>query len=137
MVRTRPPPTPSIAPSHTLTLALTLALTLTLARALTRALALPPITLPPRLRHHRYRTNYSMAEPLLWGRGKGCSFVTEPCIGGPSGTMTGMCTDSSATGCTADYRSKGVCNLRSWPSAVTPAYFADATLGGAIAQVRA
>ena len=67
-----------------------------------------------------YRANYSTAEPLLWGRNKGCSFLSEKCVGGSSGTLDGFCTVSlspsppqpaGAYGCTPGHRSKGYCDL--------------------------
>ena len=84
-----------------------------------------------------FRANYSVAEPLLWGRGKGCSYVTSPCVsGGGTAALDGMCTSAGATGCTADYRARGYCNLVTYPEDLPLAnqYFADPKLGGAVTQ---
>ena len=84
-----------------------------------------------------YRANYSVAEPLLWGRGEGCTYITEPCVGGPSGTLHGMCTTAGETGCTADYRARGSCNLATYGSDL-PSQFqhfeGNPTAGGAFAE---
>ena len=34
-----------------------------------------------------YRANYTYTEPLLWGRGQGCDFVQQPCLGGTAGVI--------------------------------------------------
>ena len=84
-----------------------------------------------------FKPNYTLAEPLLWGRGMGCAYVTEPCVGGAtSGTQHGMCTVTNEQGCTADGRARGVCNLVTYSSDLpTPyQYFSDATLGGSLAE---
>jgi hypothetical protein len=63
-----------------------------------------------------------VAEPLLWGRGKGCAYVTERCVGGADGPLDGFCDANGATGCTADRRAQGVCNLVTYTSDLPAAY---------------
>lgn len=79
-----------------------------------------------------YRANYANAEPLLWGRNKGCSFLSEKCVGGSSGTLDGFCTVSlspsppqpaGAYGCTPGHRSKGYCDLETKSSDIAPAAY--------------
>ena len=67
-----------------------------------------------------YKANYTFTEPLLWGRGQGCAFVQEKCVGGAAGTQHGFCETAlapsaphpaSSTGCTPGHRAKGYCDL--------------------------
>ena len=80
-----------------------------------------------------YQSNFSLAEALLWGRGKGCAYVQSPCVSDNGATLlAGMCAVSNSVGCTADRRAKGGCNLVTWngPLPAQFQYFNDPTLGG-------
>ena len=57
-----------------------------------------------------YKANYSMAEPLAWGRGAGCEWLHEPCVDGSGGTQRDFCATAGVQRCTADHRALGVCN---------------------------
>lgn len=100
------------------------------------AAILSPLTLAALEDSGWYRANYSMAEPLLWGRNEGCGYVTERCVSN-SGVLDGMCTtmdsdESSFFGCSSGRRAQGQCNLIRH-SADLPAqfqYFSDPRLGG-------
>jgi len=85
-----------------------------------------------------YKTNYSMARPLLWGRGEGCDWALEKCVGASSGTAVGFCDESTpADGCTPDHRVKGYCNLVNYGGGNLPTqyqYFTDTTKGGSLEQ---
>jgi leishmanolysin-like peptidase len=79
-----------------------------------------------------YKANYTASEPLLWGRNQGCSFVSEKCVGGASGTLAGFCTTglspspphpAGAYGCTPGHRSLGYCDLETKSSDITPAQY--------------
>ena len=69
-----------------------------------------------------FKTNYSVAEPLFWGRKQGCAFATEKCIVGGV-PKAGFCTDSSpANGCSPDHKARGYCSLSTYTSALPAAY---------------
>jgi len=76
-----------------------------------------------------------MAQPLVWARGRGCSFATGECVGS-SGTLAGFCESADDTGCTADHKAKGACNLISYTSDLPTSYQwfpSDPTSGGNLA----
>ncbi|KAK7199557.1 major surface protease gp63 [Novymonas esmeraldas] len=82
-----------------------------------------------------YKGNYSMAEPMMYGRNAGCGLLTEKCVlNGVSRFPAMFCGSANATNlvCASDRMSVGDCNLVNRPS-LPPRfqYFADATLGGA------
>jgi len=84
-----------------------------------------------------YTANYSMAHPLLWGRGKGCDWASEKCVCASSGTAAGFCDESSPTNaCTPDHRAKGYCNMVNYGGSLPTEYqyFTDATKGGSLVQ---
>lgn len=57
-----------------------------------------------------YQVDYSMAEPLTWGKGKGCSFVDGPCVsnnGNPS--FDEFCGSLTKSGCSYTSRGKATC----------------------------
>ena len=84
-----------------------------------------------------FKANYSVAEPLLWGRGKGCSYVTSPCVSnGGTTALDGMCTQTGAQGCTADHRARGQCNLVTYSTDLPTQYryFTDPKVGGSLAE---
>ncbi|KAK7199299.1 major surface protease gp63 [Novymonas esmeraldas] len=83
-----------------------------------------------------YKGNYSMAEPMMYGRNAGCGLLTEKCVlNGVSRFPAMFCGSASATKlvCTSDRLSVGDCNLVNYTSPLPPRfqYFADETLGGA------
>ena len=82
-----------------------------------------------------YRANYSMATPLLWGRRRGCAWLTERCLGSSAGPLAGFCDESSPlTGCSADRRARGYCNIRDHPADVPEPfrYFGEPKKGGSL-----
>ncbi|KAK7199506.1 major surface protease gp63 [Novymonas esmeraldas] len=87
-----------------------------------------------------YKGNYSMAEPMMYGRNAGCELVREKCVvKGVSQFPEMFCGSANATNlvCTSDRLSVGFCRLVNHPSPL-PAkfrYFANATLGGADANM--
>mmetsp|Transcript_40831 Transcript_40831/g.119200 ORF Transcript_40831/g.119200 Transcript_40831/m.119200 type:complete len:245 (-) Transcript_40831:8-742(-) len=83
-----------------------------------------------------YEANYTMAEPLLWGRLQGCSFVSSKCVDNGAALATPtptFCTTDGARGCTVDHKAVATCNLSPLSVAV-PAPFqyfpSDPTKGG-------
>jgi hypothetical protein len=56
-----------------------------------------------------YLPDYSIADPLGWGRNQGCSFATQGCPAWPSGSGY-KCAGELDKACLADYLSYGTCN---------------------------
>ncbi|KAK7199548.1 major surface protease gp63 [Novymonas esmeraldas] len=82
-----------------------------------------------------YKGNYSMAEPMMYGRNAGCEFLKKKCvINGTSRFPAMFCGSAHDTDlvCASDRLSVGLCNLVNYTSPLPPRfqYFADATLGG-------
>ena len=93
-----------------------------------------------------YRANYSVTEPLIWGRGLGCDFINEKCVGGSAGTQHGFCTvglapsaphPAAASGCTPGHRAKGYCDVETWSGDLPTAYqyfSGEPAKGGSMAE---
>ena len=89
-----------------------------------------------------YKANYSLSEPLLWGRDQGCDFVNEACVGSSAGIQRGFCdvaytgagSPAGAKGCTPGHKAKGYCDLTTYSGALPSQYqyFTDPTLGGSM-----
>ncbi|KAK7199250.1 major surface protease gp63 [Novymonas esmeraldas] len=82
-----------------------------------------------------YKGNYSMAEPMMYGRNAGCGLVTEKCVvKGVSQFPAMFCGSANRTDlvCSSDRLGVGPCNFAHHPSPLPPQfqYFSDATLGG-------
>ncbi|KAK7199458.1 major surface protease gp63 [Novymonas esmeraldas] len=82
-----------------------------------------------------YKGNYSMAEPMMYGRNAGCGLVTEKCVvNGVSQFPEMFCGSANATKlvCASDRLSVGDCDLFNHDLPLPPQfrYFSDATLGG-------
>lgn len=54
-----------------------------------------------------YKVSYDLAEKLFWGNGEGCSFAQDRCS---SWDRRYFCQEGGQSGCTADMRSKALCN---------------------------
>ncbi|KAK7199217.1 major surface protease gp63 [Novymonas esmeraldas] len=83
-----------------------------------------------------YKGNYSMAEPMMYGRNAGCGLRTHDCVvNGVSQFPEMFCGSAHDTDlvCASDRLSVGVCNLvnHDLPLPSQFQYFADGTLGGA------
>ena len=84
--------------------------------------------------------NYSTAEPVLWGRSVGCSFVNERCIDGDANQSDAhsahFCTVEGAGACTIDGTARGVCNKVAYGNALPTPYvhFEDPRHGAALQQ---
>ncbi|KAK7199298.1 major surface protease gp63 [Novymonas esmeraldas] len=83
-----------------------------------------------------YKGNYSMAEPMMYGRNAGCEFLKKKCvINGTSRFPEMFCGSANRSDlvCTSDRLSVGFCNLVNYDSPLPPQfqYFSNATLGGA------
>ncbi|KAK7199407.1 major surface protease gp63 [Novymonas esmeraldas] len=83
-----------------------------------------------------YKGNYSMAEPMMYGRNAGCGLVREKCVvNGVSRFPDMFCGSANATNlvCASDRLGVGECDLvnHSLPLPAKFRYFANATLGGA------
>ncbi|KAK7199332.1 major surface protease gp63 [Novymonas esmeraldas] len=83
-----------------------------------------------------YKGNYSMAEPMMYGRNAGCGLQTEKCVvKGVSRFPDMFCGSADATDlvCASDRLGVGDCNLVNYDSQLPRKfrYFANATLGGA------
>ena len=85
----------------------------------------------------RYRANWTMARPIVYGRGRGCAFAQDACVDRSSGVaQPGFCDVQGQQGCTNDARAKAYCNLASYASSLPSGYryFSnDPTLGGSTA----
>ncbi|KAK7199361.1 major surface protease gp63 [Novymonas esmeraldas] len=87
-----------------------------------------------------YKGNYSMAEPMMYGRNAGCELVREKCVVNGVSQFPDMFCGSAKRNklvCASDRLGVGECDLVNHPSPL-PAkfrYFADATLGGADAKM--
>jgi leishmanolysin len=83
------------------------------------------------LREGWYQANFTRAQKLDWGNGKGCSFVQQRCSLATWGAQY-FCAAANQEGCSADLRYRGVCNLATFGSALSPAfqYFANPNTGG-------
>ncbi|KAK7202118.1 major surface protease gp63 [Novymonas esmeraldas] len=83
-----------------------------------------------------YKGNYSMAEPMMYGRNAGCGLLTEKCVvNGVSRFPEMFCGSDNYADlvCTSDRLSVGDCNIVDHDLPLPPQfqYFSDATLGGA------
>ena len=93
-----------------------------------------------------YVADYSEAMPCAWGEGKGCAFVSQPCLSTPAfsrpvsnaatsefrasispvvlpGAEDTFCTSAGALACTPDRLGVGRCNAVDWGTAITPSTF--------------
>ncbi|KAK7199329.1 major surface protease gp63 [Novymonas esmeraldas] len=82
-----------------------------------------------------YKGNYSMAEPMMYGRNAGCGLQTEKCVvDGVSQFPAMFCGSVNATilVCASDRLGVGNCNVVNHDLPLPPQfrYFSDATLGG-------
>jgi leishmanolysin-like peptidase len=81
-----------------------------------------------------YTVNYSAAEPLLWGRGRGCGFVDQGC--GDILSSDPFCDNEVAGemfGCTQDRGSIARCNLVTLPDDVIADYrYLSGNSGGSL-----
>ncbi|KAK7199154.1 major surface protease gp63 [Novymonas esmeraldas] len=87
-----------------------------------------------------YKGNYSMAEPMMYGRNAGCRLMTEKCVvNGVSQFPEMFCGSANRTNlvCASDRMSVAFCSIINHPSPLPPQfqYFADVTLGGADADM--
>ncbi|KAK7199348.1 major surface protease gp63 [Novymonas esmeraldas] len=87
-----------------------------------------------------YKGNYSMAEPMMYGRNAGCGLVREKCVVNGVSQFPEMFCGSAKRNklvCASDRLGVGDCNLVNHPSPLPRKfrYFADATLGGADAKM--
>ncbi|KAK7199485.1 major surface protease gp63 [Novymonas esmeraldas] len=87
-----------------------------------------------------YKGNYSMAEPMMYGRNAGCGLVREKCVvNGVSRFPAMFCGSANATNlvCSSDRLGVGDCELGNHDSPLPRKfqYFANATLGGADANM--
>lgn len=58
-----------------------------------------------------YTPNYVMAEPMFWGKGKGCSFLEQTCIDTSTkqARFTEFCSARTSGGCSFTGGSKAIC----------------------------
>ncbi|KAL1514809.1 hypothetical protein AB1Y20_003895 [Prymnesium parvum] len=85
-----------------------------------------------------YVANYSLVDPLIWGRLQGCDFVTQKCVDNGVALQTAnptFCTVQNEFQCTIDHKAKATCNLYDFGSPLPAAfqYFSDPNLGGTVA----
>ncbi|KAK7199460.1 major surface protease gp63 [Novymonas esmeraldas] len=83
-----------------------------------------------------YKGNYSMAEPMMYGRNAGCRLRTHDCaVNGVSQFPDMFCGSANATNlvCASDRLGVGNCNIVNYDSPLPPQfqYFSSTTLGGA------
>lgn len=90
-----------------------------------------------------YKVDYSMAEPLVWGKNLGCLFAKNSCkawMGANGGSIEPFCdkmmgaSSSLKTGCTEDRTAVALCNLKEFTSALPEEYqyFDFPNVGGGI-----
>ena len=79
-----------------------------------------------------YTPDYSMADPLFWGKGKGCEFLDQTCYNKDAHEARfpdEFCSTRKASGCTFTGRAKAVCGTRNdyTDSLLSPSfnYFGD------------
>ncbi|KAK7201561.1 major surface protease gp63 [Novymonas esmeraldas] len=82
-----------------------------------------------------YKGNYSMAEPMMYGRNAGCGLVQDKCVvNGTSQFPSMFCGSANATNlvCASDRLGVGDCNIINYDSPLLPPfqYFSSTTLGG-------
>ncbi|KAK7199159.1 Leishmanolysin [Novymonas esmeraldas] len=86
-----------------------------------------------------YKGNYSMAEPMVYGRNAGCGLVTDKCVVNGVSQFPEMFCGSASTDmvCTSDRLGVGYCTVSTSTSALPPyfRYFSNSTLGGNDAQM--
>ena len=74
-----------------------------------------------------YSVNASMADELLWGKGMGCEFINGKCIdpdtGVAQGSNQGYFCSSSSKSCSLDLTAKSTCDVATFTTDITPAYF--------------
>lgn len=59
-----------------------------------------------------YKVNFSMADSFVWGKSRGCTFLTGDCIINKKETLsTEFCNISNIHGCTIDHTHKAVCSV--------------------------
>lgn len=60
-----------------------------------------------------YMPNYAMAEPLYWGKNKGCSFLNNACLSGstssPTASSDEFCDSTAEKSCDFEATSSGLC----------------------------
>ncbi|KAK7199356.1 major surface protease gp63 [Novymonas esmeraldas] len=83
-----------------------------------------------------YKGNYSMAEPMMYGRNAGCGLLTDKCVvNGVSQFPEMFCESANRTNlvCSSDRLGVGRCYFVNYPSPLPPQfqYYASTTLGGA------
>lgn len=76
-----------------------------------------------------YRPDYSLAEPLIWGKGEGCSFALTSCS---SWSDDYFCTEGGGLRCDFARQFTGFCDLTTYGSALPShfQYFPSPTQGG-------
>mmetsp|Transcript_3962 Transcript_3962/g.3382 ORF Transcript_3962/g.3382 Transcript_3962/m.3382 type:complete len:194 (-) Transcript_3962:547-1128(-) len=65
-----------------------------------------------------YLVNYSKADSFAWGKERGCSFLTDPCIEdvvGKPPISDEFCETLNSHGCTADHTHKAICAAKHAP----------------------
>uniref|UniRef100_K3W511 EGF-like domain-containing protein n=1 Tax=Globisporangium ultimum (strain ATCC 200006 / CBS 805.95 / DAOM BR144) TaxID=431595 RepID=K3W511_GLOUD len=76
-----------------------------------------------------YQVSYKRAQILPWGYMEGCGLAQSVCS---EWNSRYICKDTTQLACTADYNSKGYCNVASYTSSIPSGfqYFADPNFGG-------
>jgi len=62
-----------------------------------------------------YTPDYTMAEPMFWGKGKGCDFIDKKCVDTTTKLATftdSFCNDLAKDGCTFGAQGYGVCGTK-------------------------
>eukprot|EP01017_Pseudomicrothorax_dubius_P046903 TRINITY_DN8333_c0_g1_i3.p1 TRINITY_DN8333_c0_g1~~TRINITY_DN8333_c0_g1_i3.p1 ORF type:complete len:371 (+),score=55.93 TRINITY_DN8333_c0_g1_i3:620-1732(+) len=75
-----------------------------------------------------YKVNYTLAEPLFWGRGLGCDFLDTVCINSAGNPVQSyFCSKNGEQGCSADRNFKATCRTSATVAEVPPAmsYFSN------------
>eukprot|EP00731_Ephydatia_muelleri_P023569 Em0015g1152a len=90
-----------------------------------------------------YQVNYSMAQPLVWGKSAGCPFVSSSCLGyinsrqASSSCIDPFCTHYSSSidqlGCTVDRSAVSACNLHTLTVTPAPDYQYFSGMGANVA----
>jgi len=78
-----------------------------------------------------YDVNYTIAQPLVFGKGKGCGFYTNPCVKSGQALFPEYCSNLNEYGCTySGYKKAGCVVSKTKVANMTPSafdYFGDGT----------
>ncbi len=75
-----------------------------------------------------YQVNYSMTEPLTWGKGQGCSFLESKCSVDKKAAFPEFCSPLLSEGCQWGSRFKGFCGAAVGSTLAAYDYWGNSTI---------